>query len=98
MRGVLEETDDPSELMSTLQSRSEESKTTKLWVDTLIKPVLLMMLFCRAEKEADWALHLYAVEQMIPYFFLLAIQTMPVMGYTIFAQLPRCHQISWRDA
>lgn len=28
-----------------------------------------MMLFCRAEKEADWALHLLAVRYMIPYFF-----------------------------
>ena len=28
-----------------------------------------MMLFCRAEKEADWPLHLRAVSLMIPYFF-----------------------------
>ena len=27
-----------------------------------------MMLFCRAEKEADWPLHLRAVSLMIPYF------------------------------
>ena len=27
-----------------------------------------MMLFVRAEREADWALHLWAVKEMIPYF------------------------------
>ena len=69
LRGMLQETDNPDDLMAMLQNRSDESKTTKLWVDNLLKPVLLMMLFCRAEKEADWALHLYAVEHMIPYFF-----------------------------
>jgi hypothetical protein len=69
LRGMVQKIDDPNDLMSALQNRSDESKTTKLWVDVLIKPVLLMMLFCRAEKEEDWALHLYAVEHMIPYFF-----------------------------
>lgn len=53
-----------------------------------------MMLFCRAEKEADWALHAYAVEHMIPYFFLRAIQIMPTMGYITFAHLQQCHQTS----
>ena len=28
-----------------------------------------MVAFMRAEREADWLLHLWAVEQMIPYFF-----------------------------
>ena len=28
-----------------------------------------MMLFVRAEREADWVLHLWAVTEMIPYFF-----------------------------
>ncbi len=62
------ESNDTNDVMSVLQNRADESKTTKLWVDMLIKPVLLMMMFCRAEKETDWPLHLYAVEHMIPYF------------------------------
>ena len=45
------------------------SKTSKLWVDSLIKPVLLTMLYVRAEREGDWGLHLFAVSKMIPYFF-----------------------------
>ncbi|XP_038064765.1 D(1A) dopamine receptor-like [Patiria miniata] len=41
----------------------------KLWVENLVKPVLLMMIFVRAEREGDWPLHLWAVNEMIPYFF-----------------------------
>ena len=32
-------------------------------------PVLIMMIYVRAEREADWSLHLWAMWQMIPYFF-----------------------------
>ena len=28
-----------------------------------------MMLYVRAEQEGEWALHLYACKEMIPYFF-----------------------------
>ena len=28
-----------------------------------------MMMFVRAEREADWLLHLFAVRQMLPYLF-----------------------------
>ena len=31
-----------------------------------------MMVFVRAEREANWPLHLWAVEQMMPYFFASA--------------------------
>ena len=57
------------ELMEFLEHASQESRTSKLWIDNLIKPVQLMMLFVRAEREGDWPLHLYAVEKMIPLFF-----------------------------
>ena len=45
------------------------SKTAKLWVENLIKPVQLIMLFVRAEREGDWPLHLAVVSKMLPYFF-----------------------------
>lgn len=38
-------------------------------MDCLIKPVLFMMMFVRAEREGDWALHLCTVSAMMPYFF-----------------------------
>jgi len=40
-----------------------------MWIDVFIKPVLLMMVFVRAEREADWPLHLWAVAKMNSYFF-----------------------------
>ena len=55
--------------MILLEARACESRTTKVWLNMLIKPVLLMMMFCRAKKEGDWPLHLLTVKLMIPYFF-----------------------------
>ena len=57
------------DLMRELRHRASLSRTCKLWLDNLIKPVLIIMLFIRAEREGDWPLHLYATEQMMPYFF-----------------------------
>ncbi|MES9884040.1 MAG: hypothetical protein ABW185_24600 [Sedimenticola sp.] len=56
------------EMISLLDTRSTESRTTHLWVDSLIKPVILMMQFVRAEREGDWPLHLSAATAMLPYF------------------------------
>ena len=36
------------------------SRTAKHWINNFFKPVLLMMLFVRSEREGDWPLHLYA--------------------------------------
>ena len=40
-----------------------------MWVNNLVKPVMIKMFFVQAEREADWALHLAAVSAIIPYFF-----------------------------
>ena len=56
------------ELMEDLEARSARSKTVKLWVDNLIKPFFIMMVFVRAKREGDWLLHLWSVEAMLPYF------------------------------
>ena len=46
-----------------------ESKTSQLWIDCLIKPVFIILKHLRAECEADWALHLDTVREMMPLFF-----------------------------
>ena len=71
LRGIIcnEELQTHSQLMQILENRSQQSRTTKLWVDNLIKPVMIMMLFIRAEREADRPLHLLATRLMMPYFF-----------------------------
>ena len=57
------------ELLTRLDHAASTSNTSKLWVDCFIKPVFIMMLYVRAEREGDWPLHLVAVKQMLPYFF-----------------------------
>ena len=59
-------------MLKELESISLRSITTCLWVQNLIKPVFIMMAFVRAERKANWPLHLWAVEQMMPYFFCVA--------------------------
>ena len=48
---------------------SEKSRLAKHWVDNLIRPVLLILLYIRAEIEGEFALHPYVCNQMLPYFF-----------------------------
>ncbi|XP_046577679.1 uncharacterized protein LOC124285478 [Haliotis rubra] len=69
LRNVLTEVSTPDDLFSILEERARQARTTRLWLDMLIKPVLLMLQFVRAEKEADWPLHFLAVKLMMPYFF-----------------------------
>ena len=57
------------DLMQILETEASKSQTTKLWVDVLIKPVLLTMMFVRAEHEGDWPLHLANYKQMLSYLF-----------------------------
>ena len=58
-----------NELENELDWLASESRTAKLWVDMIIKPTFLMMRFCRASHEGDWALHIQTAESMLPYMF-----------------------------
>ena len=58
-----------TELQTKLDDIAKQSRTSKLWVDCVIKPVLVMLRYIRAERESDWLLHLSSVEEMLPYFF-----------------------------
>ena len=69
LREFLVKTDCYSDLMEALGDAATQSKTTEMWVENLVKPVFIMMLFVRAEREGDWPLHLRAVKEMLPYFF-----------------------------
>jgi hypothetical protein len=48
---------------------ARSSKTGCLWVDCFIYPVLLAHMFIRAEREANYVLHIYCLTRMVPYFF-----------------------------
>ena len=57
------------DLIMFLENVSEKSRLAEHLVKNLIKPVLLIMLYVRAEREGEFALHLYACKKMLPYFF-----------------------------
>ena len=57
------------QLKSHLHQYCTKSMTSKMWVDCLIPPMFIVLLFVRAEGEGDWPLHLLAVEEMMPYCF-----------------------------
>ena len=57
------------ELETLLDKLATQSRTTKLWVDNVIKPTFLIMMFCRATHESDWLLHIKVAESMLPYMF-----------------------------
>ena len=48
---------------------SRSSCTGRLWVDCLIYPVWLAHTFIRAEREGNYALHMYCLTRMVSYFF-----------------------------
>ncbi len=52
-----------------LETAAVKSTAAKLWADCLLKPVLIIMLYMRSEKEGEFQLHLRAIELMLPYFF-----------------------------
>ena len=47
-------------------THDKDQPHSKLWVENLIKSVIIMMMFVRAEREADWPLHLWFVKEMMP--------------------------------
>ena len=66
------------ELNKELSAISAKGKTAQLWIDCLIKPVFVIMKYIPAQCEANRALQLNAVKEMIPLFF--------AAGHTHYAQ------------
>ena len=48
---------------------SAKRNLVKHWIRNLIKPVLLIMLYVREEREGEFALHLDVCKRMLPHFF-----------------------------
>lgn len=54
------------ELSAYLES-VREHPTGKLWVDCLVKPTLLSLMFLRAERNGDFLLEQHCLKEMLPY-------------------------------
>ena len=83
-----------------LETNASQSKTTQLWVENLVKLIFIMMLFVRAEREADWPLHLWAVKEMLRISSLQDIVTMRGMLHTTYYKnsVPMLHERGTCDA
>ena len=57
------------DLQHALNDTASHSRTAKLWVNCVIKPGFTIMKYVRADREADWPLHLASVHEMMPLFF-----------------------------
>ena len=57
------------DLLQEVDAISVESKTSQVWVGSLIKPIFAFLEYIRTEREAYWALHLDNVKEMTPLFF-----------------------------
>ena len=68
LRGLVDEIVDYDDLIFFLDSLAIKSYLAKHWVNNLIKPILIMMLYVRGERQGEFALYLYAYIQMLPYF------------------------------
>ena len=64
---VDEMVDGYDDLIFFLESLAVRNYFAKHWVNNLIKPFLIMMLYVQAEGEAEFSLHLYASKQMFHY-------------------------------
>ena len=52
------------DLQHALNGTASHSRTAKLWINCVIKPVFTIMKYVRAEREAGWPLHLASVHEM----------------------------------
>ena len=55
-------------MMALLNSLTKKSRTTHLLLKVLIWPVILIMRFARASREARWSLLIHTLKLMLPYF------------------------------
>jgi len=57
------------DLKKMLTKFTENSKTAKLWVMCLIRPIFTINTYIRTGREEYWALHLTMVKGMVPLLF-----------------------------
>ena len=69
LQPIIPRAESHEDLVSILEKEATKSRTAKVWVENLIIHVLIMMIYVQAEREAELSLHLWAMQQMIPYFF-----------------------------
>ena len=54
--------------------------------------MLIMMIYVRAEREAEWSLHIWEMQQMIPYFFAAGHVNYASYGLYYMRSMERLHE------
>ena len=57
------------DLKGVLENLASGSHISRLWVDCFVRPMLTVLKYVRAEREADWPPHVSAVKEMVVLFF-----------------------------
>ena len=52
-----------------LAELSEKSMLADHWIKNLIRTIFIMLMYLRAEREGDFALHYLTCKLILPYFF-----------------------------
>ena len=72
LQPIISRAESHEDLASILEKEATTSRTAKVWVGFLPRHTCADhgdLQYVRAEREAEWSLHLWAMQQMIPYFF-----------------------------
>ena len=69
LKGLIDDVYSYEDLEKRMEYLAQKCMIAEHWINNLIRPVFLMMLFVRTEREGEFPLHLYACCQMIIYFF-----------------------------
>ena len=66
LRAFIDNIKDYNEFDLFLKRMSEENVLSEHWIENLVEPVLLMLLYIRAERKGELSLHLLACKTMTP--------------------------------
>ena len=66
LRAFIDNIKDYNEFDLFLKRISEENVLSEHWIENLVQPVLLMLLYMRAERKGELSLHLLACKTMTP--------------------------------
>ena len=83
LRDYVREMKSFQDLAHFLHTCSSKSLPSKHWIDNLIRPVILIMMFVRVECGGDFSLHLHTCYKMMLYFF--------AAGYVNYARYGLCY-------
>lgn len=69
LRPLISQDTTESDFTATMEELCKKSVLAEHWINNLVRPVLLVMMYIQAERNGKFDLHLHACKQMLPFFF-----------------------------